>query len=92
MNKTIIEDWVFTVTVLRQKPCRMGFEVGDTFQCKYECPTGFCPKTMAALHTLCEVARAGGDYTLLGSRSKHAIEFSCADGVVDFLLEARYIG
>lgn len=63
MKKTIIEDWAFSVTVIKQNPCRMGFEIGDTFHCMYECPTGFCPKTMANLHSLCEVARAAGDYT-----------------------------
>lgn len=92
MNKTIIEDWEFNITVVRQNPCRMGFETGDVFYCQYECPTGFCPKTMATLHSLCEVARAGGDYTLLGGKSKHEIEFSCADGVILFGLSARHIG
>ena len=92
MKKTIIEDWEFVITVIRQNPCRMGFEIGDEFHCMYECPVGFCPKTMAALHNLCEVARAGGDYRLLGGRSKNEIEFSCADGVIQFLLTARYVG
>ena len=92
MKKIIIEDWEFFITVLHQDTCRMGFESGDTFYCKYECPTGFCPKTMAILHSLCEVARSGGDYTLLGGKSKHEIEFCCADGVIKFLLSANNIG
>lgn len=92
MRKTIIEDWEFIITVISQNSCRMGFEIGDTFYCKYECPTGFCPKTMMALHNLCEVARAGGDYILLGGKAKHEIEFVCADGVIRFLLTANNIG
>jgi uncharacterized repeat protein (TIGR04076 family) len=92
MNKTIVEDWEFTISVIRQNSCRMGFEVGDTFYCKYECPAGFCPKTMAVLHSLCEAARAGGDYTLLGGQTKNQIDFSCADGVIKFRLTANHIG
>ncbi len=91
MNKQIVEDWEFEITVIKEKPCRMGFELGDKFHCKYECPTGFCPKTMSALHTLCEVARSGGDYILLGGNSKNEIEFSCADGVIQFHLLASKI-
>lgn len=92
MKKFVVEDWAFTIEVLTAKPCRMGFEPGDRFTCQYECPAGFCPKTMAALHTLCEVARSGGDYTLLGGKKKDEIEFTCADGVVTFRLTAKYIG
>lgn len=91
LHKTIPEDWQFTITVLSARPCRMGFEPGDTFHCAYECPAGFCPKTMAVLHSLCEAARAGGDYRLLGGRSAHEIDFSCADGEVKFRLTARRV-
>jgi uncharacterized repeat protein (TIGR04076 family) len=72
MKKTIIEDYEFTVTVIavgrenNPEHCRMGFEVDDTFTCKYDCPAGFCPKTMFKLHTLCEAVRAGGDLRNLG--------------------------
>ena len=89
MHKTIVEDWEFTVEVLSAGPCRAGFEPGDTFTCQYECPAGFCPKTMGNLHALCEVARAGGDYQLLGGQSADQINFVCADGVVRFRLTAR---
>lgn len=91
MHKTIVEDWEFVITVTDAKPCRMGFEKRDSFYCKYECPTGFCPKTMANLHRLCDIARAGGDYRLLGSKSKHKIDFCCADGCIDFHLTAKHI-
>jgi uncharacterized repeat protein (TIGR04076 family) len=89
MHKTIDEDWEFTIKVIKENPCRMGFEIGDTFTCKYECPTGFCPKTMATLHTLCDVARSGGDYMLLGGKSSNEIDFFCADGAIRFHLAAN---
>lgn len=92
MHKTIVEDWEFTVRVTKAaSACRMGLEPGDTFTCQYECPGGFCPKTMALLHSLCETARAGGDYRLLGGAGEHEISFVCADGVVTFLLTARHL-
>ncbi|MDL2232266.1 TIGR04076 family protein [Ruminococcaceae bacterium OttesenSCG-928-L11] len=91
MKKTIVEDWLFTVTVIQQGECRMGMELDDSFRCQYECPAGFCPKTMGTLHSLCEVARAGGDYRLLGGKEKHEMEFSCADGVIRFRLRARQL-
>ena len=91
MKKVIVEDWEFTITVIRGRDCRMGFEPGDTFTCRYECPAGFCPKSMPALHTLCEVARSGGDYRLLGGPFKDRTVFTCADGIVKFQLEARQV-
>ena len=91
MHKTIVEDWLFQIEVLEAKPCRMGFEPGDIFTCTYECPAGFCPKTMAVLHSLCEVARSGGDYRLLGGPEKHKIEFVCADGQVKFCLLKKHM-
>ena len=56
MKKTIIEDWEFTITVIKQAACRMGFEAGDSFHCRYECPTGFCPKQWP-LYTACVMWR-----------------------------------
>lgn len=72
--------------------CRIGLEAGDAFACTYGCPDGFCPKTMGTLHTLCEAARAGGDYRLLGGLSGNEIEFVCADGAVTFRLRAVHTG
>jgi hypothetical protein len=46
---------------------------------------------MSTLHTLCDVARSGGDYILLGGKSKNEIDFSCADGVIKFKLVAKHI-
>ncbi len=92
MCKTIPEDWTFDIEVLSAAPCHIGLEVGDAFFCTYGCPAGFCPKTMGALYTLCEAARAGGDCRLLGGRSEHEIDFVCADGAVTFRLHAAQKG
>lgn len=91
MRKWITEDWRFTITVVEAGGCRLGLEKGDRFTCTYGCPEGFCPKTMAVLHSLCEAARAGGDYMLLGGAAPHEIAFPCADGPVRFLLQAQRI-
>ena len=34
-----------------------------------------------------EVARAGGDFRLLGGEEKDVMEFCCPDGIVTFRLE-----
>ena len=50
MKKWYREEWLFHVTVVRvgergdAGECRLGFEPGDTFECTYECPAGFCPR------------------------------------------------
>jgi len=94
MKKTIAEDYEFTITVLSvgkdNKPehCRMGFEVNDTFICKYDCPSGFCPKTMVKLYTICEAVRSGGDLRKLGGYDKMGMQFSCADGPALFDVKA----
>ena len=91
MKKTI-EDWGFEFTVTKMNyPCRMGFEIGDTFNCQYECPACFCPKTMPVLYTLCEIIRSGGDYKLRGSKLSHEIDFICADSCVEFHLVAKHL-
>lgn len=99
MKKWLVEDVSFTITVLSVGPdndpvghCRMGFEPGDTFACQYDCPTGFCPKTMSKLHTLCEVVRADGDLRLLGCDDRTGMAFTCADGPVRFYLKGENIG
>ena len=98
MIKWIVEDYEFQITVISLAPdndpkrCRMGFEVGDVFTCKYECPAGFCPKSMGKLHALCDVVRAEGDLRLLGGDAVRSIRFTCADGPVLFRLEGNKIG
>ena len=92
LNKQIVEDWEFEITVTKVNyPCRMGFETGDSFKCKYECPTGFCPKTMPVLHTLCEVIRCGGDYRFRGSKYQNEIDFICADSCIEFHMIATHL-
>ena len=93
MRKTIVEDWEFEITVKNRiaKQCRTGFKTGDKFSCKYECPSGFCPKTIPVLYTLCEIARCGGDYKLRSSDSRLEIDFPCADGPIVFHLTAKHI-
>ena len=91
MRRWIVEDWQFTLKVIsgQADDCRLGFEVGDAFHCEYAVPTGFCPKTLPSLHTLCEVIRCGGDFTHRGSDKPYEINFPCADGIVTFQLTAR---
>ena len=90
MKKWLKEDWTFEITVVEgeARRCRMGMEKGDVFHCSYDCPAGFCPKTMAQLHTLCEIVRCGGDLRLRGSSERDSIEFWCADHVIRFRLKA----
>ena len=92
MKPWIEEDWEFTLTVTEAAPCRIGLEKGDRFTFTYATAAGMCPKTMGTLHTLCEIIRCGGDYTLRGSKEKHSVDFPCADGCVQFHLEAKHIG
>lgn len=70
MKKWMTEDRAFEITVIKGKAehCRMDLDAGDRFSSTCECPAGFCPKTMPVLHTLCEIARCGGDYKLRGSK------------------------
>ena len=91
MKKIYAEDWEFEITVKRgvAEQCRMGFETNDKFQCTYECPAGFCPKTMPVLYTLCEIVRCGGTYKAKGSQSPYEIDFPCADCSIDFHLVAK---
>ena len=91
MKKWIEEDWEFTVTVTdgRAEQCRLGFERNDRFRCEYGTPSGFCPKTMPVLYTLCEIIRCGGSFKARGSDKDYEIEFGCADGPVRFRLSAR---
>ncbi|MCH5316070.1 MAG: TIGR04076 family protein [Eubacterium sp.] len=93
MHKWINEDWEFTITVMSGKAdyCRLGIEEGDTFRCQYEVPTGFCPKTMPILYTLCEIVRCGGNYISRGSKNEYEIDFPCADSVITFHLQAKHI-
>lgn len=91
MRKWIVEDWEFTITVIKgqAEQCRLGFEENDEFTCTYEVPTGFCPKTMPVLFTLCEIIRCGGSFKARGSDKDYEIDFGCADSCIAFHLEAK---
>lgn len=91
MRKWIVEDWQFTISVKCgfAEKCRLGLETGDTFRCEYALPAGFCPKTAAQLHTLCEIIRCGGSFLHRGSDKPCEIDFPCADGPVLFHLCAE---
>ena len=91
MRRWVVEEWQFTIAVKdgKAEECRLGFETGDTFCCEYAVPSGFCPKTMPVLHTLCEAIRCGGDFTFRGSDKPYEIDFPCADGQITFHLTAR---
>jgi len=69
----------------RPRRCRNRHEVGDVFYCEYDCPGGFCSKSMFKAFPLVEAVRAGGDLSnLLSGTEKHKGTFSCSDNVVTF--------
>ena len=90
MKQWYREDWYFLIRVLQVgqhnhfQECRLGYEVGDTLECKYETPAGFCPVVFIKLFPLLEVVRCEGDLSQLGSNHSNRFEFICPDGVVLF--------
>jgi uncharacterized repeat protein (TIGR04076 family) len=90
MNKWYHEDWRFTIETLRvgrenrATECRLGLEPGDTFECHYETPAGFCPTSFIKIFPALEVVRCGGDLRNLGGERPCEITFLCPDGVVLF--------
>jgi uncharacterized repeat protein (TIGR04076 family) len=94
MKNWYSEQYTFKITVTavgddgNPRHCRNGHEVGDTYECGYGLPGGFCSKTAYRLFTLQEVVRSGGNLSnLISGASKNACELSCADGVVKFNVE-----
>lgn len=89
------EDWTFTVEVQSvgidnsPRSCRLGFEPGDRFECRYECPNGFCPKSMLKLFPVLEAVRSGGDLRSLGGDGPRSMDLLCPDGVVIFRVTGR---
>lgn len=92
MRKWYQEDWRFKIEAVRvgkennAEECRLGLEPGDSFECTYETPTGFCPTSFIKIFPAMEAIRCGGDLRNLGSRDPHEITFVCPDGVVLFRL------
>ena len=93
MNKWVVEDWKFELTVIEGKTsnCRLGFEKGDKFVFTYECPQGMCPRAMTELYTWCEVIRCGGDFTYRGFRDKYEMTMPCPCKNITFHLKANPI-
>lgn len=89
------EDWKFHIAVLRvgkenrAEECRLGLEPGDTFECTYGCPAGFCPTSFIKIFPALEVVRCGGDLRNLGGSGPQEIEVLCPDGVVLFRLNGE---
>ena len=90
MKKWIAEDWEFKLTVTEgtAENCRLGFETGDTFVFRYECPANFCPRAMIELYTWCEVIRCGGDFTKRGCEKPYEMDLQCPCRCITFRLTA----
>ncbi|MCD5401138.1 TIGR04076 family protein [candidate division NPL-UPA2 bacterium] len=90
MKKWYHEDWHFKIEVVRvgkenkAEECRLGFEPGDTFECTYETPAGFCPASFLKIFSLLEVVRCKGDLRYLGGSDPCETTLVCPDGVVLF--------
>ena len=97
MKKWYSEEWSFTTQVLAvgskdsHRDCRMGLEPGDSFTCAYECPQGFCSKSMLKVFPIFEAVRSGGDLRNLGGTAANEITTTCPDGVVKFRITASLI-
>jgi uncharacterized repeat protein (TIGR04076 family) len=95
MKNWFPEQYKFKITALsvgndgNPHHCRNGHEVGDTYECGYGLPGGFCSITAYRLFTLQEVVRSGGDLrNLMSGAEKSSCVLPCADGVVNFKIEA----
>ena len=92
MKKWYEEDWRFKIEVLqvgkqnKAEECRLGLEPGDTFECAYETPAGFCPTAFIKIFPAMEAIRCEGDVRNLGGAGTSEIAFLCPDGAVRFKL------
>ena len=90
MKKWYDEDWLFKIEVVRvgkenkAEECRLGLEPGDTFECRFETPAGFCPTSFIKIFPALEVVRCSGDLRFLGAGGPREMTFLCPDGVVLF--------
>ena len=97
MKKWYAEDWSFKIEILRvgkenlATECRLGLEPGDTFECTYETPAGFCPTSFIKIFPGMEVIRCGGDLRYLGGKGSGEMTFLCPDGAVLFRVTAEPI-
>jgi uncharacterized repeat protein (TIGR04076 family) len=94
MKKWYPEDWHFQIEVTKvgkqneAEECRLGLEVGDTFECAYGTPTDFCPTAFMKIFPAMEAARCGGDWRNFGVQNPQEMLFVCPDGVVSFKVVA----
>lgn len=92
MKKWYPENWLFKIEVVqvgkenKAEECRLGLEPGDTFECTYGTPEGFCPTSFIKIFPSVEVIRCSGDLRHLGGNSPSETLFVCPDGVVLFKL------
>ena len=97
MKRWYQEDWSFNIEVLRvgkanrAEECRLGLEPGDTFECTFETPAGFCPTSFIKIFPAMETVRCEGDLRNLGSQAPTEINFVCPDGAVMFKLTGKKI-
>jgi uncharacterized repeat protein (TIGR04076 family) len=88
MKKWYEEDWRFKIEVLqvgkqnKAEECRLGLEPGDTFECAYGTPAGFCPTAFIKIFPAMEAIRCEGDLRNLGGSGPGEIAFLCPDGAV----------
>lgn len=98
MKRWYPEGWRFTIEVVRvgkenrAEECRLGLEVGDTFECAYETPAGFCPTSFIKLFPAMEAVRCGGDLRNLGGTGPAETLCMCPDGVVMFRVKGEPVG
>jgi uncharacterized repeat protein (TIGR04076 family) len=91
------EDWRFRIEALRvgkedkAEECRLGLEPGDSFECGYGTPAGFCPTSFIKILPSMEVVRCAGDLRYLGGEGPCETTFTCPDGVVLFRLTAAQL-
>ena len=95
MRRWYQEDWRFRIKVARvgkegkAEECRLGLEPGDTFECTYETPAGFCPTSFVKVFPILEIVRCGGDLRALGAKDPWETTFTCPDGVVLFTVTGQ---
>ena len=98
MRKWYREEWHFTIEVLgvgkedRAEECRIGLEPGDTFECDFETPAGFCPTAFIKIFPSMEAVRCEGDLRHVGGDSPTETACLCPAGVVTLRLAGNRRG
>ena len=98
MKKWYPEDWYFKIEVLKvgkenkAEECRLGLEPGDTFECDYGTPDGFCPTSFIKIFPTMEILRCEGDLRNLGASESNVMDFICPDGAVRFRISGNKQG